>query len=280
GEHAAWQQLQAFLGQHLNDYPDARNVPAQPGSSRLSPHLAFGEISPRQIVHAVRAHQAMFPATRDEAVRVFLSELGWREFGYHLLYHFPHTQHAPLNSRWNVLQWPEVNQDHWQAWTRGQTGIPLVDAGMRELWHTGWMHNRVRMNAASLLVKNMLIPWQHGERWFWDTLVDADLASNVQGWQWTTGCGADAAPYFRVFNPALQGDKFDPNGDYIRRWIPELAALPTRWIHRPWEAPALVLQSAGITLDVHYPKPIVDLASSRQRALAFFSQLKTSTRET
>ena len=280
GEYAAWQQLQAFLEQHLNDYPNARNAPAQLGSSRLSPHLAFGEISPRQIVYAVRAHQSLHPASSDEAVRVFLSELGWREFGYHLLYHFPQTIREPLNPRWHVLDWPEVNPNDWQAWIRGQTGIPLVDAGMRELWHTGWMHNRVRMNAASLLVKNMLIPWQHGERWFWDTLVDADLASNVQGWQWTAGCGADAAPYFRVFNPALQGEKFDPHGEYIRRWIPELAALPARWIQRPWEAPALVLQSAGIKLGVHYPKPSVDLASSRQRALAFFSQLKTSTPET
>ena len=277
GERAAWQQLHVFLEQHLNNYPEGRNIPAQPGSSHLSPHLAFGEISPRQIIQAVRNHQHTHPATSDEAVRIFISELGWREFGYHLLFHFPKTQHEPLNPRWSVLQWPEVDPAYWQAWTRGQTGIPLVDAGMRELWRTGWMHNRVRMNAASLLVKNMLIPWQHGERWFADTLVDFDLASNVQGWQWTAGCGADAAPYFRVFNPALQGEKFDPNGDYIRRWIPEIASLPNRWIHRPWEAPALVLQGAGIKLSVHYPKPIVDLTGSRQRALAFFSQLKTST---
>ncbi|MGD9889010.1 MAG: deoxyribodipyrimidine photo-lyase [Halothiobacillaceae bacterium] len=280
GERAAWQQLQTFLQKHLNNYPEGRNLPAQPGSSRLSPHLAFGEISPRQIIQAVRNHQHTQPNTSDEAVRIFISELGWREFGYHLLFHFPKTQHEPLNPRWDVLKWPDVEPAYWQAWIRGQTGIPLVDAGMRELWHTGWMHNRVRMNAASLLVKNMLIPWQHGERWFSDTLVDFDLASNVQGWQWTAGCGADAAPYFRVFNPTLQGEKFDPNGDYIRRWLPEIASLPHRWIHRPWEAPALVLQGTGIKLGVHYPKPIVDLANSRQRALTFFSQLKASTSET
>jgi len=274
GEHPAWQQLQAFLTQHLHDYPEGRNRPAEPGSSRLSPHLAFGEISPRQIIYAVRAQQHAHPANSDEAVRIFLSELGWREFGYHLLYHHPASIQEPLNPRWGVLQWPEVDQTYWSAWTRGQTGIPLVDAGMRELWHTGWMHNRVRMNVASLLTKNMLIPWQHGERWFADTLVDFDLASNVQGWQWTAGCGADAAPYFRIFNPALQGEKFDPDGAYIRRWIPELAHLPARWIHRPWEAPAPILQSAGVTLGINYPKPVVDLAASRQRALAFFAALK------
>ncbi len=275
GEQAAWQQLLSFLSQHLNDYPEGRNRPADPGSSRLSPHLAFGEISPRQVIDAMRAHQHAHPATSDEAVRIFLSELGWREFGYHLLYHFPTSTHKPLNPRWDVLQWPEADPAQWQAWTRGQTGIPLVDAGMRELWHTGWMHNRVRMNVASLLTKNMLIPWQQGERWFAETLVDFDLASNVQGWQWTAGCGADAAPYFRIFNPALQGEKFDPQGDYVRRWIPELARLPARWIHRPWEAPTPVLQAAGVRLDINYPRPVVDLAASRKRALEFFATLKS-----
>ncbi|MEW5838914.1 MAG: deoxyribodipyrimidine photo-lyase [Pseudomonadota bacterium] len=274
GEAAAWRQLNAFLAQHLSAYADGRNIPAQAGSSRLSPHLAFGEISPRQIVHALRAYQDLNDAGCNEAVRVFLSELGWREFGYHLLFHFPHTSQQPLNPRWNTLQWPDTNPSLWQAWTRGQTGIPLVDAGMRELWHSGWMHNRVRMNAASLLVKNMLIPWQQGERWFADTLVDFDLASNVQGWQWTAGCGADAAPYFRIFNPVLQGEKFDAQGDYVRRWLPELAQLPSRWIHRPWEAPAPVLQAAGVRLDSHYPRPVVDLATSRKLALDFFAALK------
>ncbi|OYY74134.1 MAG: hypothetical protein B7Y40_06090 [Gammaproteobacteria bacterium 28-57-27] len=273
-EYSAWSRLRTFLEQALSSYPEGRNLPAQAGCSRLSPHLAFGEISPRQIVHALRQFQATHPALDDEAVRVFLSELGWREFGYHLLYHFPHTLDTALNPRWEVLQWPQPEPQLWLAWTHGQTGIPLVDAGMRELWHTGWMHNRVRMNVASLLVKNMLIPWQHGERWFADTLVDFDLASNAQGWQWTAGCGADAAPYFRIFNPVLQGEKFDPDGDYIRRWVPELAALPTRWIHRPWEAPAQVLQSAEVTLGMNYPRPVLDLAASRQRALAFFAALK------
>jgi deoxyribodipyrimidine photo-lyase len=276
GEEPAWRQLLHFIHHHLHNYAEGRNLPAQSGSSRLSPHLSFGEISPRQIVHAVRDYQASYSTANDEAVRVFLSELGWREFGYHLLYHLPDSTHQPMNPRWQTLHWPEVNPEHWQAWTHGKTGIPLVDAGMRELWHTGWMHNRVRMNAASLLVKNMLIPWQHGERWFGDTLVDFDLASNVQGWQWTAGCGADAAPYFRVFNPALQGERFDPQGEYIRRWIPELTALPDRWIHRPWEAPAPALRAAEVRLGLDYPQPVVDLAASRARALAFFAQLKQS----
>ena len=274
GELAAWQRLSAFSQQALNHYAEGRNLPAELGSSRLSPHLALGEISPRQIVQHLRQLALGGEGVAEKSLQVFLSEIGWREFGYHLLYHFPHTPHAPLNPRWDSLQWPESNPEHWQAWTRGQTGIPLVDAGMRELWHTGWMHNRVRMNVASLLVKNMLIPWQHGERWFADTLVDFDLASNVQGWQWTAGCGADAAPYFRIFNPVLQGEKFDPHGEYIRRWIPELARLPERYIHRPWEAPAPVRLAAGVTLGVHYPHPIVDLAESRHRALDFFAALK------
>ncbi len=270
GENAAWQALEHFVQHTLAAYATARNLPAEAGSSKLSPYLAFGETSPRQIVHRVRQSAV----ADSEGARVFLSELGWREFGYHLLYHFPHTLDQPLNPRWQALRWPEPDASCWQAWTRGQTGIPLVDAGMRELWHTGWMHNRVRMNVASLLVKNMLIPWQHGERWFADTLVDFDLASNVQGWQWTAGCGADAAPYFRVFNPVLQGEKFDAAGDYVRRWVPELARLPARWIHRPWEAPSNILLASGIRLDHTYPRPVVDLAASRVRALDFFAQLK------
>ena len=275
GEAAAWRRLHAFFEHGLRQYAEGRNLPAQSFSSRLSPHLAFGEISPRQVVHSLRAWQAEHGHQHDEAVRVFLSEIGWREFGYHLLYHFPHSVDQPMNPRWDVLSWPDIDPDPaaWQAWTRGQSGIPLVDAGMRELWQTGWMHNRVRMNVASLLTKNMLIPWQAGERWFADTLVDFDLASNVQGWQWTAGCGADAAPYFRIFNPVLQGEKFDAEGEYVRRWVPELARLPARWIHRPWEAPATVLSAAGIKLGHDYPAPIVDLAVSRARALAFFSAL-------
>ena len=177
-------------------------------------------------------------ATREcaEAIRVYSSELGWREFAHHLLFHFPHTPEKPLRKEFAAFPW-EADQKNLSAWQRGRTGYPIVDAGMRELWHTGWMHNRVRMIVASFLVKDLLIPWQHGAAWFWDTLVDADLANNTLGWQWTAGCGADAAPYFRVFNPVSQGEKFDPSGEYVRRWVPELNRLPNAWIHKPWEAP-------------------------------------------
>ncbi|MDM7322608.1 MAG: deoxyribodipyrimidine photo-lyase [Gammaproteobacteria bacterium] len=271
GEPGAWLRLTTFIERALATYKDDRNRPDLPGTSMLSPHLAFGEISPRQIVRAVlEACQGRL----DRHSEHFFSELGWREFSYHLLYHFPHTVDRPLDPRWEAFPWPETDVQKLTAWQRGQTGIPLVDAGMRELWHTGWMHNRVRMNAASLLVKNMLIPWWLGERWFWDTLVDADLANNIQGWQWTAGCGADAAPYFRIFNPVLQGERFDPLGDYIRRWVPELARLPQTWIHQPWDAPAEVRAKAGVTLGVHYPWPVVDLAQSRAKALRLYEAIK------
>ena len=275
GESGAWLRLNTFIERALATYKDGRNRPDQPGTSMLSPHLAFGEISPRQIIRRV------LEACRgrlDQHSEHFFSELGWREFSYHLLYHFPHTVNRPLDLRWEDFAWPELDKQKLTAWQRGQTGIPLVDAGMRELWHTGWMHNRVRMNAASLLVKNMLIPWQFGERWFWDTLVDADLANNVQGWQWTAGCGADAAPYFRIFNPVLQGERFDPLGDYIRRWVPELASLPSKWIHQPWAAPTEVCAKAGVTLGVNYPWPVIDLAQTRMKALSLYEAIK-GTRE-
>lgn len=271
GEAGGWVRLQRFIAEALATYKDDRNRPDLLGTSMLSPHLAFGEISPRQIVRAVLEARG---ASMDKHTEHFFSELGWREFSYHLLYHFPHTVDRPLDPRWDRFPWPKLDPQKRAAWQRGQTGIPLVDAGMRELWHTGWMHNRVRMNAASLLVKNMLIPWQHGERWFWDTLVDADLANNLQGWQWTAGCGADAAPYFRIFNPILQGERFDPQGNYIRRWVPELARLPNTWIHKPWEAPAQVRAQAGVTLGVHYPWPVVDLAASRHKALSLYETIK------
>ena len=161
-----------------------------------------------------------------------------------------------------------------RAWQRGRTGYPIVDAGMRELWHTGWMHNRVRMIVASFLVKDLLIPWQEGAAWFWDTLVDADLANNTLGWQWTAGCGADAAPYFRIFNPVTQGEKFDPQGDYVRHWVPELNKLPSEWVHKPWEAPARLLADAGIELGSTYPLPIVDHREARSRALEALQRIK------
>ena len=203
----------------------------------------------------------------------YLRELGWREFAHHLLFHFPHTAESALDTRFAAFPWRD-DAVALKAWQHGNTGIPLVDAGMRQLWATGWMHNRVRMIVASLLTKNLLLPWQAGSRWFWDTLVDADLASNTLGWQWTAGCGADAAPYFRVFNPVLQGEKFDPDGEYVRRWVPALSAVPNKWIHRPWEAPDGVLAEAGVALGRDYPHPIVDLKASRQRALDAWSKVK------
>jgi deoxyribodipyrimidine photo-lyase len=212
----------------------------------------------------------------ETATDSYLRQLGWREFAYHLLFHFPETPEQPLNARFNAFPWRENYDQDLNSWQRGQTGIPIVDAGMRELWQTGWMHNRVRMIVASLLCKNLLIPWQEGAHWFWDTLVDADLANNTLGWQWVAGCGADAAPYFRVFNPVLQGEKFDKNGHYVRHWVPELARMPSKWIHAPWRAPTEVLNEAGIALGSHYPHPIVDLAGSRTRALQAWDAVKSS----
>jgi deoxyribodipyrimidine photo-lyase len=199
--------------------------------------------------------------------------LYWREFAHHLLYHFPHTVGAPLRSEFARFPWRD-DDEAWKAWTRGRTGYPIVDAGMRQLWRTGWMHNRVRMIAASFLVKDLLVSWQRGAAWFADTLVDADLANNTLGWQWTAGCGADAAPYFRVFNPVLQGNKFDPEGAYVRRWVPELGRLPNDVLHAPWEAEAAVLRAAGVELGRTYPRPVVDHHAARDRALAALATLK------
>jgi deoxyribodipyrimidine photo-lyase len=207
------------------------------------------------------------------AAQSYLRELGWREFAYHLLHHFPHTPEQPLRSSFANFPW-QNDRVHVRAWQRGQTGYPIVDAGMRELWHTGSMHNRVRMIVASFLVKDLLIPWQDGAAWFWDTLVDADLANNTLGWQWSAGCGADAAPYFRIFNPVSQGEKFDPDGGYVRRWLPELAKLPAKWIHRPWQAPDGELKRAGVQLGQNYPRPLVDHREARERALAAFRKIK------
>ena len=263
-----------MLFRSLLNYGSTRNRPDLAGTSRLSPHLHFGEISPRQVWHAVKR----FAEQREIAAPTwrrwqFLTELGWREFAHHLLYHFPHTPQRPLRSRFARFPWRR-NQTWLSAWRRGRTGYPLVDAGMRELWATGWMHNRVRMVVASFLVKNLLISWKEGARWFWDTLVDADLANNTLGWQWTAGCGADAAPYFRIFNPVAQGERFDLEGAYIRRWVPELAPLPAPWIHKPWQASPAALQSAGIELASTYPRPIVGQLVSRERALEAYQRLK------
>ena len=273
GENGAFRQLTHFLDESVLRYDTHRDIPGVSGTSRLSPHLQFGEISPRRILSEVYGR---FTAGTP-GVDVFLKEVGWREFAYHLLYHFPHTAEAPLDERFKAFPWPSPDPELIRRWQTGKTGFPIVDAGMRELWHTGWMHNRVRMIVASLLTKNLMVHWLKGAEWFWDTLVDADLASNTMGWQWTAGSGADAAPYFRVFNPILQGEKFDPSGDYVRRWVPELARLPARWIHRPFECPSAELSAFGVHLGRDYPAPVVDLKVSREKALEAFSQIKTGT---
>jgi deoxyribodipyrimidine photo-lyase len=271
GEAAARRRLSEFIDDGLAGYKELRDRPDLPATSRLSPHLRFGEISPRQIVHTIRRN---CPPHAEAGAEAYIREIAWREFAYHLLYHFPHTADEPLDARFAAFPWAENHGAALAAWQQGRTGFPIVDAGMRELWHTGWMHNRVRMIAASLLTKNLLIPWQEGARWFWDTLVDADLANNTLGWQWTAGCGADAAPYFRVFNPVLQGEKFDPEGTYVRRWVTELARLPAACLHKPWQAPEAVLAAAGVRLGATYPRPMVDLQGSRERALVAFGRIK------
>ena len=271
GEDGALQAMELFMDTALTHYAEGRDLPAQPGTARLSPHLHFGEISPARLVQAVM--QAPLPSGHLADAETWLRELGWREFAHYLLYHFPETATQPFDPRFTDFRW-EHDPQGLQAWQRGQTGFPIIDAGMRELWHTGWMHNRVRMIVASLLSKNLLIPWQEGAGWFWDTLLDADLAANTLGWQWTAGCGADAAPWFRIFNPVLQGQKFDPQGTYVRRWVPELAALPNKHLHQPWRLSAAELATYGLKLGEDYPSPIVDLSASRQRALARFDALK------
>ncbi len=260
GEAGAAELLEIFADDALGDYARARDLPARHGTSRLSPHLHFGEISPRQVHHALADAVARAPAARRPDLEPYLRELGWREFAHHLLYHFPDTPTENFNPAFANFRWSPPDPVRLDAWQRGRTGIPLVDAGMRELWHTGWMHNRVRMVAGSFLVKNLRQHWLHGARWFWDTLVDADLANNTLGWQWVAGCGADAAPYFRVFNPVAQAAKFDADGAYLRRWLPELGDAPAPLLHQPWKDPALLRRSG-------YPAPIVDLAASRHDAL-------------
>jgi deoxyribodipyrimidine photo-lyase len=282
GLRAAWQpggagaksNLARFLKRAFNDYSEQRNLPGTPGTSRLSPHLHFGEISPRQVWHGV-ATMAKRRGLAENGWRhsQFLTELGWREFAHHLLFHFPRTPTEPLRAGFNRFPWRR-NSTWLKAWQKGRTGHPIVDAGMRELWATGWMHNRVRMITASFLVKDLLISWHIGARWFWDTLVDADVAQNTLGWQWVAGCGADAAPYFRVFNPVRQGEKFDPRGEYVRHWCPELAKLPDRWLHEPWRAPKDVLSAADVELGRNYPRPIVNHIIAREVALEAFAKCK------
>lgn len=266
GEAGAAARLKSFMAA-LDDYKTGRDRPGEDGTSRLSPHLHFGEIGPRQIWHRARSRPPS--ASAD----VFLKELGWREFSHHLLFHHPRLADEPLRPAFAAFPWRRDGKAL-AAWRRGATGYPIVDAGMRQLWETGWMHNRVRMVVASFLIKHLLIRWQDGAAWFWDTLVDADLANNAASWQWVAGSGADAAPFFRIFNPVLQGERFDPDGAYVRRFVPELAKLPNDVIHKPWTADEAVLKKAGVVLGETYPHPIVDHAAARARALAAFAEVK------
>jgi len=276
GETGAKARLADFLDVGIASYASHRDRPDIPATSRLSPHLRFGEISPRQAFAAARhACDAGQASARD--VEKFVAELGWREFSYHLLFHNPELARKNFQARFDAFSWRALGEAELSAWRKGRTGYPIVDAGMRELWLTGTMHNRVRMIAASFLIKDLMADWRVGEEWFWDTLCDADPASNAASWQWVAGSGADAAPYFRVFNPILQGIKFDPEGAYVRTYVPELAALPDEWIHKPWEAPPLVLKAAGVSLPRDYPLPMVDHGKARDRALAAFAELKAAT---
>jgi deoxyribodipyrimidine photo-lyase len=270
GEAGAQEALSVFLDDAVRGYKAQRDIPGRVGTSRLSPHLHFGEISPRQIWNALAT--AGLPAHCDAHLLHYRNELGWREFSHHLLFHYPHTPERNLDARFDGFAWAEPDQALLKAWQSGRTGVPLIDAGMRELWHSGWMHNRVRMVVASFLCKNLRIHWTHGARWFWDTLLDADLAANTQGWQWSAGTGADAAPYFRIFSPASQAARFDPDGVYIRRWCPELAALPERALHAPWLHRELLARVAP-----SYPAPIVDIPASRDAALAAWQTLRALT---
>lgn len=272
GETGARTRLRSFLDEGAGNYDKLRNRPDLCGTSRLSPHLAFGEISPREVWHALQA-KAECDGHTARGVASFLRELVWREFCYHQLFHWPDLPDEPWQSEFKRFPW-NAGKKALRRWQRGQTGFPIVDAGMRQLWHTGWMHNRVRMITASFLVKDLMISWREGEAWFWDTLVDADLANNSAGWQWVAGSGPGAAPYFRVFNPVLQAARFDPEGAYVRRWVPELAKLPDRHIHAPWQAPARVLEAAGVKLGQDYPTPIVDHAVACRRALQAYRETR------
>ncbi len=266
GTAGAAKALSNFVAEAVGDYPDARNRPdKETGTSRLSPHLAFGEISPKQIWQGCKAD--------IDIAGKFLAEIGWREFSYVLLFHNPKLAVQNFKPAFDSFEW-NADDGALARWQKGQTGYPFVDAGMRQLWQTGWQHNRVRMVTASFLIKHLLIDWRKGEEWFWDTLFDADPASNAASWQWVAGSGADASPYFRIFNPFSQGEKFDPNGDYVRKFVPELKHMPNKFIHRPWEAPEAVLKSANVELGGNYPKPIVDHKEAREKALANYKQMK------
>ena len=272
GEQGASDRLRQFIADSLSGYGDGRDYPVRESTSRLSAHLHYGEISPSRVYHTVMGMKAM-DASIDADGDKFLSELGWREFSYYLLHNFPHLPEREFKSVFAKFPWAG-SPEHYSAWTMGRTGYPIVDAGMRELYATGTMHNRVRMIVASFLCKHLMIDWRAGQRWFWDTLVDADLASNSCSWQWVAGSGADASPYFRIFNPILQSRKFDADGTYLRRWVPELSTLPDRYIHEPWTAPGEVLEAVNLRLGESYPLPIVDHSAARQGALTAYATLK------
>ena len=269
GEDSAHETLRSFLRTDIEAYDEARDYPAQDRTSRMSPHLRFGEVSPHQLWHASKGEGG------EGGRQTWRKELVWREFAYHLLHHFPDLGERNFQPKFDDFPWRDDSeaQADLRAWQKGRTGYPIVDAGMRQLWQTGWMHNRVRMIVGSFLVKHLLIDWRRGEEWFWDCLVDGDPANNTAQWQWVAGTGADAAPYFRIFNPITQASKFDPTGDYIRRYVPELSALPAKHLGAPWEAPEAVLRHAGVTLGQDYPPPIVDHKFARQRALDAFASL-------
>ena len=265
GEQGAHDKLERFINEALDNYKVGRDVPAIKSTSELSPHLHFGEISPQQIwraIHDAKQHDRF----SEKNIDTYLSEVGWREFSYYLLYHYPNLATKNIQAKFDGFPW-ENDNDAFKAWQKGKTGYPVVDAGMRELWTTGYMHNRVRMIVASFLIKDLFVDWRKGAAWFTHTLLDADLASNSASWQWVAGCGADAAPYFRIFNPILQGEKFDPDGLYVKQWIPELRGLSKKWIHKPWEAPLLDDDA------LNYPKPIVDHFEARDQALAIYKRL-------
>lgn len=270
GENAAHERL-ASMARKVKGYADGRDLPDQDATSRLSPHLHFGEISPRQVWHGImnyaREHRI------EQTAEPLLRQLSWRDFSAYILFHYPTLPDTPLRDEFQAFPWKD--NDEWlEAWQEGRTGYPIVDAGMRQLWQTGWMHNRVRMIVASLLVKHLLIPWQRGAEWFADTLVDADTANNSASWQWVAGSGTDAAPYFRIFNPIAQGQKFDPDGDYVRRWVPELKDLPKQFIHEPWTADAFTQQTSGVTIGEDYPYPIIEHKAGREQALAAYQAMR------
>ncbi len=277
-EAGARQRLDEFLADTIQDYARGRDFPAMDATSRLSPHLRFGTISPFQI-RAKTRHLQDCGEIDDKNAEKFLKEVAWREFSYHLLFHYPDIGWKNYQEKFDDFPWRSPDDDehtasNLEAWQNGQTGYPIVDAGIRELWQTGYMHNRVRMIVGSFLVKHLLIHWSAGEAWFWDTLVDGDPANNTASWQWIAGSGADAAPYFRVFNPIIQGKKFDPDGEYVRKYVPELAKLPNETLHEPWATPEDVLSHCGITLGETYPRPIIEHERGRERALEAFEKIK------